>query len=150
MHVAVYGITGPRTEVHEILGIHFDWPDPQSCQISWRPDKKCAKYPLWRNFAPQKSRPKFTLGRYQICHQSIGRRLHEFLYTLCSNVGSRRLRFRYIAGFVSQLPILHIPLIFHPRFGDVPWWKMLTSISGTFDIIFTEEMETDIFGVPFL
>jgi len=53
----------PRTEVHKILGIRFDWPDPQSWQISWRPDKKCAKYPLWRNFVPQKSRPKFTLGR---------------------------------------------------------------------------------------
>jgi len=64
-------IRDPRTTV-EIRGIRFDWPDPHSCQILLRSDKKCARYPLWKYFAPRKISLKFTLGQ-QICHKSIGR-----------------------------------------------------------------------------
>jgi len=38
--VSPHGITGPPDKVHEIRGTSFDWPDPQRCQISSRPDKK--------------------------------------------------------------------------------------------------------------
>ena len=55
-----YGIRDPRTKVHKIRGISFDWPDLQRCQISSCSDKKCAGYPLWKNSVPQKSRPNYT------------------------------------------------------------------------------------------
>jgi len=47
--------------------------------------------------------------------------MHEFLQTLCSNFGSKLLRFRDIAGFVSQMPVLHIyPSSFTQNFDMFP------------------------------
>ena len=50
----------------------------------------------------------------------IDRPYTSFVQILCTNFGSRPLRFRYIAGFVSQMPLLYIALVFHPKFGDGP------------------------------
>jgi len=36
-------------------------------------ETKCARYPMWKKFAPRKSRPKFTVGPQIFCYQSIGR-----------------------------------------------------------------------------
>ena len=46
-------------------------------------------------------------------------RRYTSFYALCSNLGSRLLRFRDIAGFVSQMQLSHISLVFHPNFGNV-------------------------------
>ena len=60
-HVTAWCHGTPRP-LHEIRGISFDWQDPQRCQISSRSDQTCVRYPVWKNFTPQKNRPKFTLG----------------------------------------------------------------------------------------
>jgi len=39
----------------------------------------------------------------------------EFLQTLSSNFGSRPLRFRDIAGFLSQMPLFYIPPRLSPK-----------------------------------
>jgi len=72
----------PQTKVHEIRG-KFRLARPQRRQMSSPSDKKCARYPLWKNFASRKSMLKFTLG-HQICHQSIGC-AQVSIATLCSN-----------------------------------------------------------------
>jgi len=59
----------PRTKVHKIWGISFNWPDPQRCQISSCPDKNCARYLLWKNFALGKIDQVHP--RSPVCHQSI-------------------------------------------------------------------------------
>jgi len=66
-------------------------------------DIRCGK-----NLLLGKVCPKFTLG-LQICHQSIGctRVSIDTLYSR-PNFGCRLLRFRDIAGFVSQMPLLYI------------------------------------------
>jgi len=61
---------GPPTKVDEIRRISFDWRDPDVAKFRRAPTK-CVKYPLRNNFAPRKSRLKFTPG-HLICHQSIG------------------------------------------------------------------------------
>jgi len=60
------------TKVHEIRGLTFNWSDPENCKFHRAPTKKCARYPLWKNFAHRKGKPKFTLC-LQIYHQSTGR-----------------------------------------------------------------------------
>jgi len=48
---------------------------------------------------------------HQICHQWVGRARVSIDTLLC---------FGNIAGFVSQMPLLNMPLVFHPKFGDIP------------------------------
>jgi len=82
---------------------------PNTAKFCCASDKKFARYPLSKNSAPRKSRPKFTLG-HQICHQSIGRTGVSGI-----NFGFRLLRFRDIAGFVSQMPLLYIARHLSPK-----------------------------------
>jgi len=97
----------PRTKVHEIREISFDWPNPQHCQISSRSDKKVCEVSVVEKSCSRKSRPKFTLGLH-ICHQSIGS-TRVSIDTLYSNFGHRLLRFRDIDSFVSKMLLFHIP-----------------------------------------
>jgi len=53
MHVAAWYHGTP-------VGNEFLLANAAKCSCA--PTKKCVRYPLWKYFAPQKSRPKFTIG----------------------------------------------------------------------------------------
>ena len=111
----------PTNSVRDIPCSQPRWASAFTCSLPLCFSRWRIKFihSLWKNFAPWKGRPKFTPG-YQICHQSIGLGVHEFLQTLCSNFGSRLLRFRDIAGFVQQMHFCTYFFVFHPQFRDVP------------------------------
>jgi len=74
--------------------------------------------------------------RLEVTHRSPGLSSVDRPYTsfyrhsvVCSNFcGCRQLRFRDVAGFVSKMPLLHITLVFRPKFRDLPleldWWPV--------------------------
>ena len=109
------GLAGLPEQSSRNRGISFDWPAP--CQILSRSNKKCARYPLWKKFAPRKSRPKFTLG-HQICHQSIGR-TKVSIDTGVSLALDCFVSQRYCWYCIANATFLHIPLLFHHKLRDV-------------------------------
>jgi len=74
--------------------------------------QNACKIPVAEQFCCSKSRTKFTVG-LQVCHQTIGRTR----VSIDSNFDPRLLRFRYVAGSVLQMPLLHIP----PRLSPQIW-----------------------------
>jgi len=71
------------------------------------------RYPLWKFFSPRKVHP-----RWRSPDLSPIDRPYTSFYRHCSKFGPRLLRFRDIAGFVSQILLYTYPLVFHPKFGD--------------------------------
>ena len=112
------GITRPPDRSSRNSGNKFRLTRPQT-----RPDivalrQKVCEICVVGKFCSRKSRPKFTLG-YHICYQSIGHAHTRVTFygaqILCSNFGSRLLRFRDIPGFVPQMPLLHISPCLSPQ-----------------------------------
>jgi len=106
----------PPTKVDKIQEISFDWP--LAIPLT-RPNFVALRQKVCEiAVAPGKSRPKFILGGHQIYHQSIDRTRVSINTLIYSNFGSSRLlRFRDIAAFVSQMPLLYIP----PRLPPKIW-----------------------------
>ena len=113
------GITGPRTEVHEIRGISFDWPaGPNAVTFCRAPtrsvrDIRCRKPVLPRKVGQSHARsPDLSL---------IGRPYTSF-YRHSVYFDSRLLRFRDITGFVSQMLLLHVyPSFFTQNLETFPY-----------------------------
>ena len=77
----------------------------------------CARYPLWKMLLPEKlakvharspdlspiDRPYTSFYRHCVVTLVLGRFISEI-----------------IARFVSQMALLHIPILFQQKFGDVP------------------------------
>jgi len=110
MHVAAwYNGTDPLTKSSRNLGNKFWLARPPTLPNFVQLRGKVRDIYYGKILLPRKSRPKFTLG-VQICHQSIGRTLHDFwrfVVTLALDYLVSEISL--VSGFVSQMPPLHIP-----------------------------------------
>jgi len=106
-----------RTKVHEIcgIGIGFDWPDPCRGQIPLRSDKNVRNIRCEKKLLPGKVRRSSP----QVTRFVTVDRPHTSFYRRSVVTGSRLLRFRDIAGLLSQMPLVHTTVVFYPKFADV-------------------------------